>query len=458
MSNLLRTALMLAVAAETPEPIDDRSESVTFNYTINSNATFTLRGVEHTVSVRLSNRQDFGIRVGLVFPTLQARAAAVEAWQQVSVELNGSVRAVVLNGYWSRASDSVIITGLPSVPPNSGTIKITSTEWPAVQDLPAQYAFVATLINTTSNANGAFGNIRFRVDHGGNEFDIRHIFTHNNGFQLRPGSLALCRAFRAANILVDTGIPGQQPFLSSVMEIVESIEAVQYRAFTGRYVPGTRYTVRLSVSTANPPTGLAATPGSDNVVLRWTAATAVTGVTVDGYDIRYKKASDSAWTTLALNTSTARRIDELDASTAYNFQVRTSASVGADSDWVSIDASTTAPAPTSLLSETLNAVAIGGSGAAGRFGGLTWTFTHSGRTYVITHCFTHGNGIQLRFSRTADAQAFIDAGLTVDSGIAGQSTFKSSVMSYDAARAWAQYAAFPGRYTAGDSYTVTISE
>lgn len=114
------------------------------------------------------------------------------------------------------------------------------------------------------------------------------------------------------------------------------------------------------------------------------------------------------------------------------------------------------PEPTHLLSETLSAQTLNAV-AAGRFGGLTWAFTHSGTTYQITHCFTHGNGLQLRFATAAQAQAFIAAGFTVDSGIAGQQTFLSSVMDYDAARAWAQYRAFPGRYVGGTDYTVTIS-
>ena len=114
-------------------------------------------------------------------------------------------------------------------------------------------------------------------------------------------------------------------------------------------------------------------------------------------------------------------------------------------------------APAALGTFQLNAIAIGGGGAAGRFGGLNWQFSHAGRDYTITHCFTHGNGLQLRFTSTADAQAFINAGLTVDAGIAGQSAFLSSVMAYDAARAWAQYVAYAGRYVAGTAYTVTIS-
>ena len=115
------------------------------------------------------------------------------------------------------------------------------------------------------------------------------------------------------------------------------------------------------------------------------------------------------------------------------------------------------PEPTFLLSETLSALQINAA-AAGRFGGLTWSFTHNGQQYDISHCFTHGNGLQLRFATNAQAQAFKAADFTIDSGISGQSTFKSSVMDFINAFAGCQYRAFPGRYTGGQDFTFTIKE
>lgn len=116
------------------------------------------------------------------------------------------------------------------------------------------------------------------------------------------------------------------------------------------------------------------------------------------------------------------------------------------------------PTPTNIAEFTLNAVAIGGSGAAGRFSGLTWNFTHEGQTYRITSCFTHGNGIQMRFQTNAEALAFIAADFTIDPGISGQQPFKSSQMSNDSTRMWAQYAAYPGRFIANTDYTISIKE
>ena len=113
-------------------------------------------------------------------------------------------------------------------------------------------------------------------------------------------------------------------------------------------------------------------------------------------------------------------------------------------------------APTESISFSFRAGNINAA-AKGHFGTLSETFTLGGRTYTVTHCFTHNNGFQMRFSLTADADAFVKAGFTVDTGISGQPTFLSSVMDYDAARAWAQYRAYAGRYVAETDYTVTIT-
>ena len=96
---------------------------------------------------------------------------------------------------------------------------------------------------------------------------------------------------------------------------------------------------------------------------------------------------------------------------------------------------------------------------AGFFTNINHSFTHGGRTYTITRCFTHNNGIQIRFDDNADALAFIAGGFTVNSGIAGQQPFASSVMDNinSGGQKAAQYRAFPGRYQGGTSYTVTIT-
>ena len=123
--------------------------------------------------------------------------------------------------------------------------------------------------------------------------------------------------------------------------------------------------------------------------------------------------------------------------------------------------------PIQLGQFTLDAVVINAV-ANGRFNGLDWRFSHDGKDYIIHACFTHGNGIQLRFSRLSGqipvtnnqaALDFIAGDFTVDSGIPGQSPFKSSLMTNinGGGQRAANYSAFPGRYTAGQQFTVTIS-
>ena len=114
----------------------------------------------------------------------------------------------------------------------------------------------------------------------------------------------------------------------------------------------------------------------------------------------------------------------------------------------------TLPADIDVVARQLNPAAAGDLSP--------WTLlarvSTGSRTYNITSIFTHGNGHQIRFASNADAQAFIAADLTVDTGITGQATYKTSVMDNVASIRAAQYRAFPGRYAGGTTYTVTISE
>lgn len=105
-----------------------------------------------------------------------------------------------------------------------------------------------------------------------------------------------------------------------------------------------------------------------------------------------------------------------------------------------------------LVAETIN------DQAAGRFGGLSETFTLGGQSYTVTHLFTHANGVQFRFSTNAQALAFIGAALTVDLGISGQSSFTTDVMDNRIDVAWAQYQAYPGRFVGGTTYSISISD
>lgn len=96
-------------------------------------------------------------------------------------------------------------------------------------------------------------------------------------------------------------------------------------------------------------------------------------------------------------------------------------------------------------------------------------FTYDGKMYIIRSCFTHNNGIQIRFNRLSGQIAvgsnqaaldFIAEDFTVDTGIPGQSSFKSSLMDNinSGGQNAAQYRAFPGRFTGGTAYTITISK
>ena len=110
-----------------------------------------------------------------------------------------------------------------------------------------------------------------------------------------------------------------------------------------------------------------------------------------------------------------------------------------------------------LSAQTINAV------AAGRFSGLTETFTLGGVQYTITALFTHGNGVQARFQTEEMARAWASAGFTVDLGISGQSSFSSDQMVIWQAlfdrNVWAcQYQAYPGKFVGGTDYTITITD
>ena len=110
---------------------------------------------------------------------------------------------------------------------------------------------------------------------------------------------------------------------------------------------------------------------------------------------------------------------------------------------------------------TLSAQTISGS-AAGRFSGLSETFTLGGQSYTMTALFTHGSGIQARFQTEAMARAWAAANLTVDPGISGQSSFSSNQMIVWQAlfdrNVWAvQYQAYAGRFVANTDYTITIT-
>lgn len=116
------------------------------------------------------------------------------------------------------------------------------------------------------------------------------------------------------------------------------------------------------------------------------------------------------------------------------------------------------PPPGQLLSETLNSVTIAPNRAWGVFNTLNWTFSHGGTDYQIRGWFTDQNGLHIRFANQTQALAFISAGLTVSSGIAGAPDIDSSNMVNLPAIDARTGPVFTQRYANGVDYTVTISE
>ena len=93
---------------------------------------------------------------------------------------------------------------------------------------------------------------------------------------------------------------------------------------------------------------------------------------------------------------------------------------------------------------TLNAQTINAA-AAGVFTNLNEEF-RMGRRLANTNIIADNS----------EARFLIAADLTIDVGIAGQSSFKSSIMENIAGISAAQYRAFPGRFV-GSQYTIKIS-
>lgn len=108
---------------------------------------------------------------------------------------------------------------------------------------------ISALVNAGNPAAiGAFGTISESFSHEGQSYEITWAFTHTNGFQFRFTANSAALAFIAAGFQVDTGISGQSPFSSSLMENILSIGAAQYRAFAGRYTANESFTVQISTA------------------------------------------------------------------------------------------------------------------------------------------------------------------------------------------------------------------
>lgn len=230
-----------AGAAPTPT-----AETVTFNYVTGTDATFTLRGVEYTVRVQRTSGRPNNL-MGLVFPSVAARAAAVAAWDEITAEVNGTARAVQANGHWFTAGDSVILSGWSGgdAIPGGGSISLTSTPFPAPAALPVSFTLKSVTI-AAGRAWGVFGGLRWRFVHSGRTYTINGWFTDQNGLHIRFASQADALAFIAANLAVDSGIAGAPALRSGTWVNLPAIDARTGPSFAQRYADATEYTVTIS--------------------------------------------------------------------------------------------------------------------------------------------------------------------------------------------------------------------
>ena len=116
-----------------------------------------------------------------------------------------------------------------------------------------------------------------------------------------------------------------------------------------------------------------------------------------------------------------------------------------------------APSPGESVTIDITATNIA-AGAAGAFRStLNATFTIGGQTYTAIGIFTHNPGWDIAFNQTSEATNFVAAGLVIDTGIAGQPTISSGDLRYIASIRTGRRDGYPGKYQAGESYTITIS-
>jgi titin len=120
------------------------------------------------------------------------------------------------------------------------------------------------------------------------------------------------------------------------------------------------------------PTGLAATPGSTQVALSWTAPVSDGGSAVSDYVVQYSSNGGSTWSTYVdkVSTATIATVTRLTNGTAYSFRVSAvnAAGTGAASATVSATPRTVPGAPTGLTA----AVAPAGGVGSGQVR-LSWT-------------------------------------------------------------------------------------
>ena len=113
-------------------------------------------------------------------------------------------------------------------------------------ELTEVVSFTMTARFLTATAAGVWINeIDVQFSHEGQSYQIVACFTHTNGFVFRFFENSQAAAFIAAGFSIDTGISDAPVFLSSVMG--NPSNSAEYRAFSEKFVPGTSYTITISI-------------------------------------------------------------------------------------------------------------------------------------------------------------------------------------------------------------------
>ena len=226
-------------AGAAPPPAGD--VTVEFDYTLvagSASINVTVRGVDYAFTI-FRARDAANDYMHFRFASAALANAARTAWGRVRVSIGGTQRYDGVNVGFQGFNWFIVIPRFSFT--DSGTISMTFV---APVNTGNSITFTADFINAV--AAGKFGGLVWQPTIKGQQYLIAFVFTHGNGHQIRPGSPSLAQAFKDANLLVDTGIAGQQPYRSSLMTVVTSIAAVQYVAFPGRYAANTEYTVTIS--------------------------------------------------------------------------------------------------------------------------------------------------------------------------------------------------------------------
>ncbi len=147
---------------------------------------------------------------------------------------------------------------------------------------------------------------------------------------------------------------------------------------SGNYVSSQFTTAGPTV--CNAPTNLLSTVTSNSANVSWTAAS-----DASSYDVQYKDASTSTWSSIISTGSTSLIISGLSASTTYDWQVRTNCSGGGSSSDAAAQFTTIAAAVCDVPAN-LTTSSITGSGAT-----VSWTAASGAISYDVDYSVSGAN-------------------------------------------------------------------